>query len=124
VGSGQFTSEIDEDEHWDGSGSLAGIGRACLGLVRATTRSVWDDYVNASVFRSPEEPTGRFPEGAVRRVEVNRYERDRRARAACIAHHGTACSVCGFGFEKSYGVLGRGFIHVHHLTEISAVAPT
>jgi len=33
---------------------------------------LWDEYVNASVFRSPEEPIGRFPEGAVRRVEVNR----------------------------------------------------
>ncbi len=28
-----------------------------------------------------------------------------------------------FDFERSYGALGRGFIHVHHLTEISAVAP-
>jgi 5-methylcytosine-specific restriction protein A len=82
---------------------------------------LWDEYVNASVFRSPEEPIGRFPEGAVRRVEVNRYERDRRASDACIAHHGMACSVRELDFEKSYGALGHGFIHVHHLTEISAV---
>jgi 5-methylcytosine-specific restriction protein A len=82
---------------------------------------LWEEYVNMSPFRSPEEPTGSFAEGSVHRVEVNRYERDRRARSACIAHYGTACVVCGFEFERVYGTLGRGFIHVHHLTELSTV---
>jgi 5-methylcytosine-specific restriction enzyme A len=82
---------------------------------------LWSQYVDASPFRSPEEPAGEYPEGALRRVAVNRYERDRRARAACIAHHGTNCAVCGFDFETRYGKLGRGFIHVHHLTELSSV---
>jgi 5-methylcytosine-specific restriction enzyme A len=157
VGSGQFTSEIYEDEHWDESGRdtryadlmwelllpvedripvevlkmkvpdvrwdrLQGSGVLVPDQSKQRLDRLWDDYVDASVFRSPEEPTGRFLEGAVRRIEVNRYERDRRARAACIAHHGIACSVCGFDFEKSYGALGRGFIHVHHLREVSSVA--
>jgi 5-methylcytosine-specific restriction protein A len=25
-----------------------------------------------------------------------------------------ACETCGFDFEKVYGELGHGFIHVHH----------
>jgi 5-methylcytosine-specific restriction protein A len=54
-------------------------------------------------------------EGARARIEVNRYERDPRARAACIAARGTSCSVCEFSFETRYGLLGRGFVHVHHL---------
>jgi 5-methylcytosine-specific restriction protein A len=55
-----------------------------------------------------------FTEGAVRRVVVNAYERDRDARAACIKAHGTRCAVCDMSFAERYGELGRGFIHVHH----------
>jgi hypothetical protein len=76
-------------------------------------------------YRSPEElPEGEtFPEGAVRRVPVNRYERDDRARDACLAYWGTRCVVCELDFGNRYGPLGRGFIHVHHVTELSSVGP-
>jgi 5-methylcytosine-specific restriction protein A len=55
-----------------------------------------------------------FSEGSVRRVTVNVHERDRAARAACIAKHGLRCAVCEMKFEERYGPIGRGFIHVHH----------
>ena len=55
-----------------------------------------------------------YQEAAVERVTVNRYERDPRARAACIREHGLRCKVCDFDFEERYGEPGRGFIHVHH----------
>ena len=55
-----------------------------------------------------------YQEAAVERVTVNRYERDPRARAACIRAHGLRCKVCDFDFEERYGEPGRGFIHVHH----------
>jgi 5-methylcytosine-specific restriction protein A len=48
----------------------------------------------------------------VTRIEVNRYERDREARKACIRHHLTACTVCGFDFNKRYGAIGAGFVRV------------
>ena len=54
-------------------------------------------------------------EGAVHRVSVDRYERDPKARAKCIEHHGTCCKVCELDFESRYGHIGKGFIHVHHL---------
>lgn len=60
-----------------------------------------------------------LPEGAVMRVEVNRYERNRMNRATCIAHHGTNCMVCGLDFSAAYGKLGEGFIEVHHKTPVS-----
>jgi len=47
------------------------------------------------------------------------YERDPQLRSAAIKIHGTICKCCGFDFEKSYGELGKGFIHVHHLKPIS-----
>lgn len=55
-----------------------------------------------------------YAEGAVRRITVNAYERDRAARAACIARHGVRCAVCEMSFQELYGEIGRGFIHVHH----------
>jgi hypothetical protein len=65
----------------------------------------------------PDEITEsqRYPEGAKRRVVVNAFERNERARAACLAYYGTNCVVCGFNFEVQYGERGAGAIHVHHV---------
>jgi len=66
---------------------------------------------------SPE----RFWDGATRQITVNAYERDPRARKACLANHGYSCLVCGFNFEHTFGELGAEFIHVHHLRPLSEV---
>lgn len=58
-------------------------------------------------------------EGALARVLSSRYERDRIARSRCIEHYGAECIVCGFSFERTYGDIGAGFIHVHHLVPLS-----
>ena len=60
-------------------------------------------------------------EGAVRQVMVNAYERNATARRQCIAHHGSACVICGFDFGAVYGPLAKGFIHVHHLRPLSDI---
>ncbi|MEK7486660.1 MAG: DUF3427 domain-containing protein [Planctomycetota bacterium] len=59
-----------------------------------------------------------FYEGSVRQVVVNKYERNTLARRLCIEHYGAICRVCGFDFHKTYGELGEGFIHVHHLVPL------
>ena len=71
----------------------------------------------------PEEvESGRtLVEGAVQRISVNAYERDREARNICMAHHGTDCCVCGFSFGRFYGESAEGFIHVHHLRPLSEI---
>lgn len=61
------------------------------------------------------------PEGASRTVTVNVYERDPNARRRCIERWGTRCSVCDFDFAATYGELGLGFIHVHHLKPLGEV---
>ncbi|TSA83015.1 HNH endonuclease [Deinococcus detaillensis] len=68
-----------------------------------------------------ELPPRRYPEGATRQVTVNAYERNRAARKACIAYHGTICSVCDSDLEEFYGSIAYGFIHVHHLKPLSEV---
>jgi len=60
-------------------------------------------------------------EGAAVTVTVNRYERDRMARAKCIAHYGCICNACGIKLSDIYGSTAAGFIHVHHVTPISSV---
>ena len=57
----------------------------------------------------------KYFEGARKQVRVNAYERDARARAACLKHFGYRCGVCDLLFEERYGKLGRNFIHIHHL---------
>jgi len=65
-----------------------------------------------------------FPEGASQRVYVNRYERNSKARVRCIEEHGAVCKVCSFDFERAYGEIGRGFIHVHHKTPLEQITET
>lgn len=61
-------------------------------------------------------------EGAKKQVYVNTYERSWKARNLCIEHFGVSCFVCGFNFEKIYGAIGVGFIHVHHILDLAQVA--
>jgi hypothetical protein len=62
-----------------------------------------------------------YPEGSVKQVLVNSYERDPNARTACIKKYGTTCSVCGVDLTVVYGRIATGFIHVHHLCQLSEV---
>jgi hypothetical protein len=76
---------------------------------------------DVSVMTLPDEvpDNGLGFEGAVRRITVNDYERDPKARQQCIDHYGTTCVVCGVDLSDIYGDIGRGFVHVHHLKLIS-----
>lgn len=60
-------------------------------------------------------------EGAKKEIIVNSYERNDKARLKCIEHYGLKCSVCNFDFNKIYGDIGSGFIHVHHVKLISSI---
>lgn len=58
-------------------------------------------------------------EGAAKSIRTRAFIRDPRLRRRCIAHHGSACYVCGFDFEAKYGAVAAGFIHVHHLEPLA-----
>lgn len=64
-----------------------------------------------------------LPEGAVSRIEVNKYERNSINRQACIMIHGCVCKICRFDFKKVYGLIGEGYIHVHHVVPVSMLGP-
>lgn len=60
-------------------------------------------------------------EGAAYTVQVNAYERNDKARAAAIQHHGLSCGVCGFKFAEAYGEAAQDYIQVHHLVPLSSI---
>lgn len=66
-------------------------------------------------------PKIRIVEGKKTEVSLEVYERKGAARRKCIEANGFQCKVCGFDFEKTYGELGKGFIQVHHIKELSKI---
>lgn len=90
-------------------------------LARALEQLGWVELGDGAMAEEVSEALEDFLEGAVRRVNVNAYERDPKARRACIAHHGATCAACGFDFGEVYGTLGDGFIHVHHVRPVSTL---
>jgi len=69
----------------------------------------------------PTENTEELFEGIKRTVTVNSFERNSKAKQLCVKHWKAICAVCTFDFEKTYGEIGKGFIHVHHLTPVSQI---
>ncbi|MNE42714.1 HNH endonuclease [compost metagenome] len=71
----------------------------------------------------PEEivSTRIYPEGVAVTISVNTFERNRAAREACIRHHGCKCKACNFDFRETYGSIGAGFIHVHHIIPLATI---
>jgi len=68
-----------------------------------------------------EEELSELPEGAAFERLVNGYERNPLARQRCIKKYGSSCFICGFSFGATYGQIVDGFIHVHHLVQLSAI---
>ena len=76
---------------------------------------------NVSIFTDEVKETKTLKEGDHLQIEINTYERNIEARKQCIEYHGLTCSVCSFNFEETFGEIGKGFIHVHHLTPLSEI---
>ncbi|MGN6120555.1 MAG: HNH endonuclease [Rhodanobacter sp.] len=71
----------------------------------------------------PDETIFGLPEGAKVSLVVNRYERDRRNRAAALAIHGHICKACASDMGRRYGATAAGLIEVHHTTPVSRLGP-
>lgn len=109
-------SEMD----WSPQASGTNIREAVVGPLERAWAEITGDEESLPL---PEEIDGPalLIEGARQRIWVNRYERDPEARRQCIAHYGARCVVCDFDFGATYGTVGVGFIHVHHLLPLSKI---
>jgi 5-methylcytosine-specific restriction enzyme A len=94
--------------------------------VAAAVESLWTARTAVSPSLSPDEieGLGDYFEGAKKVVTVNAYERDPKARAACIAHHGRRCKVCDTVLADRYGAIASQLVHVHHLIPLSNIGAT
>ena len=89
-----------------------------------TLEQLWQSRIATAPRTTIASSAGSLPEGARRRVVVNAYERNPFARAACIAHYGHRCKVCGVDLGEKYGEIADGFIHVHHIVPIASIGRT
>ena len=69
----------------------------------------------------PDEIDPSLNEGSKTKVFVNKFERNAKARQACLNHYGYNCQVCSFNFEDTYGNIGKNSIHVHHIIPLSEI---
>lgn len=67
------------------------------------------------------EEAEKYTEGSKKQIVVNAYERNPKARQACIEIHGTNCIICGFDFGEVYGEDFAGKIHVHHVKPLAEI---
>jgi len=115
-----FYREHDKDPF-----TFAGLGHPSRTRDVSPVEIVWSltDSLGSHPGRLPEEieESAKVFEGAKKTITVTVYERDPNARRKCIKHWGVECVVCGFNFEKGYGSLGEGFIHVHHLKPLGEI---
>ena len=105
--------------HWDTQMS----GVQIPDEIAEELENLWGIFENNYDFFLAEEldDENEYIEGARKQISINAYERNPDARRKCIEHFGLVCSICGFDFEKVYGKVGKGFIHVHHLSQISDI---
>lgn len=69
----------------------------------------------------PISSEGSHNEGHLRRVYVNKYERNPEAREKCLAKYGRKCQVCGMDFASVYGKAADRIIHVHHVVPLATI---
>jgi 5-methylcytosine-specific restriction enzyme A len=87
----------------------------------STEELLQTESVHINKYPDELSPSPVYPEGALKQVTVNAYERNEEARKKCIDHFGYKCVVCGFTFSEKYGEIGVGYIHVHHLKPPSEI---
>ena len=116
----RLKDEIPEKK-WE---RVQGSGEILKPAVAKKLLDLWGEHLkdlgdpDSDTWRSPAIEEGWFSEGKRTVKTVNKYERNPRARAECIARHGDSCVVCGFNFGRRYGGHGLGFIEVHHLKPV------
>ncbi len=60
-----------------------------------------------------------FYDGRMLKSIIKKYERNPINRELCLKFHGYNCKICGMSFEDVYGDIGKNYIHVHHIEQLS-----
>ncbi|MBC7525341.1 MAG: HNH endonuclease [Flavobacterium sp.] len=111
------------NQHWSTQSSGISIKKE----VTEELEAVWFNFLTTQNIRynpfvsSENESQKIYTEGTPNQVILTKYERNPHAREECIKYYGLSCIICKFNFEEVYGDIGKNFIHVHHLNQISEV---
>ena len=84
-------------------------------------QKIYNTLINNEIIYPDDIEDNNLFEGTKKEIIVNAYERSSQARQECISHYGYNCQICNFNFEKVYGEIGKNFIHVHHVVDISTI---
>jgi len=106
---------IEEDEEFTPNKFIIDWGCLIIGMVLSLLEVV---PINNNVEYYVAES-----EGGYCKVLTNRYERSPVNRNLCLSAKGYSCRVCGMNFQSTYGKLGIGYIHVHHIIPVSKMGP-
>ncbi|MCL2846045.1 MAG: hypothetical protein FWE23_11470 [Chitinivibrionia bacterium] len=87
--------------------------------IEETENNVSKQNENNNRGKNPMNCLLKFYEGKQGKALINKRERNYKARKKCLEHHGYKCKICKFDFEEIYGEIGKGIIHVHHITKIA-----
>lgn len=97
----------------------------CEGLITyariLVNAAVENQGLNSCLQQDAQPSHAELVEGTRIMIQVNAYERSPEARRRRLEHHGRVCVVCGFDFEKFYGSVAAGYVHVHHLKPIATI---
>lgn len=80
-----------------------------------------NDYVSVTDQEIVEENQEFIENGKGKKIVINTYERNPKARKACLIHYGYKCAICGFDAKEVYGDGYDGKIEVHHVTPIHEI---
>lgn len=118
-----YHSDINIDESGNGPAKIKGFEPILNDKKLLVIGGNYYAISYSELHNIPEELPGSeiHFEGTKKTITVNSYERNGKARKECIDHYGLECQICHFDFEKTYGLIGKDYIHVHHITPISEI---
>ena len=115
------------DSHFTWSSQSSGI--EIPEYIASKIETLWKEMTGSDVTNLSRNEIGieeivypeRYTEGALTQITVNKYERDVKARKACLKEYGYICGVCNENLADKYGELGKEFIHVHHIVPLNEI---
>ena len=104
--------------------SVNGIGNGVWGLTEFQNDYEYNSSLPYEFVEESLKETKSLLEGKKKHVQSFIYERNPKARQACINFYGSVCQICGCDMSKMYGNEFLGKIHVHHKVPLNEIAKT
>ncbi|MGL4991889.1 MAG: HNH endonuclease [Sarcina sp.] len=88
--------------------------------------NIWENNCGNNLISEQISEEYIVSEGIKKIIIVNSYERNKKAVRECIKYYKEKngkvnCQICGFDFEKVYGVELKNKIHIHHKVPLSEI---